>query len=137
VVLVLVCVQIGAGVLAMIGELLFMGGNPVYILEPLVRTVVTAILAGLMHRRIGALIGLMAMQVISLAGFTISAGLGALPQLSFTPTLTGLLTGVGLPAAILVLSIREWNASRGGRSLPEEIVQRSPQGASSGTGALQ
>lgn len=111
-VLVLVCVQIGAGVLAMIGELLFMGGNPVYILEPLVRTVVTAILAGLMHRRTGALIGLMAMQVISLAGFMISAGLGVLPQLSFTPTLTGLLTGVALPAAILVLSIREWNASR-------------------------
>ena len=115
-VLVLVCVQIGAGVLAMIGELLFMGGNPVYILEPLVRTVVTAILAGLMHRRTGALFGLMAMQVVSLAGFTISAGLGLLPQLSFTPTLTGLLTGVALPAAILVLCLQEWNAGRRARA---------------------
>jgi hypothetical protein len=112
VVLVLVCVQIGAGVLAMIGELLFMGGNPLYIWEPLVRTVVTAILAGLMHRRTGALIGLMAMQVISLIGFTISAALGLLPQLTFTPTLTGLLTGVALPVAIFVLTLREWNAGR-------------------------
>lgn len=111
-VLVLVCVQIGAGVLAMAGELLFMGGNPVYILEPLIRAVVTAILAGLMHKRIGALFGLMAMQVVSLIGFVISAGLGVLPQLTFTPTLTGLLTGVALPAAILVLSFREWQATR-------------------------
>jgi hypothetical protein len=112
VVLVLVCIQIGAGVLAMLGELLFMGGNPLYILEPLVRTVVTAILAGLMHRKQGALFGLMAMQVISLAGFTISAGLGLVPQLEFTPTLTGLLTGLALPAAILVLCLREWNETR-------------------------
>lgn len=112
VVLVLVCVQIGAGVLAMLGELIFMGGNPVYILEPLVRTVVTAILAGLMHRRTGALIGLLAMQVISLVGFLVSAGLGVLPQLAFTPTLTGLLTGVALPVAIFVLTLREWTAGR-------------------------
>ena len=111
-VLVLVCVQIGAGVLAMIGELLFMGGNPLYILEPLIRAVVTAILAGLMHRRVGALYGLMAMQVVSLVGFVISAGLGVLPQLTFTPTLTGLLTGVALPAAILVLTFREWRSTR-------------------------
>jgi hypothetical protein len=112
VVLVLVCVQIGAGVLAMVGELLFMGGNPLYILEPLIRAVVTAILAGLMHRRTGALYGLMAMQVISLIGFMISAALGLLPQLTFTPTLTGLLTGVALPVAILVLTFQEWYANR-------------------------
>ena len=111
-VLVLVCVQIGAGVLAMIGELLFMGGNPLYIWEPLARTIVTAVLAGLMHRRRGALIGLMAMQLISLVGFMISAVLGLLPQLTFTTTLTGLLTGVALPVAIFVLALREWNAGR-------------------------
>jgi hypothetical protein len=118
VVLVLVCVQIGAGVLAMIGELLFMGGNPWYIWEPLVRTIVIAVLAGLMHRRSGALIGLMAMQMISLAGFSISAALGLLPQLIFTPTLTGLLTGLGLPIAIFVLSLREWNAERARMARP-------------------
>jgi hypothetical protein len=58
----------------------------------------------------------MAMQVISLIGFSVSAGLGLLPQLTFTPTLTGLLTGVALPVAILVLTLREWNASRAARA---------------------
>jgi hypothetical protein len=109
VILVLVCVQIGAGTLAMLGELLFMGGNPIYVLEPLARTVVTAIFAGLMHHRIGALIGLMALQVLTLFGFVLSAVLGLLPQLSFTPTLTGLLTGVALPVGVLVLCLKQWN----------------------------
>jgi hypothetical protein len=51
-----------------------------------------------------------------LIGFSISAGLGLLPQLTFTPTLTGLLTGVALPVAILVLTLQEWNASRAARA---------------------
>lgn len=102
--------QIGAGVLAMLGELLFMGGNPVYVWEPAVRVLVAAILAGLLHKRIGALVGMIALQVVSLIGVTLSAVAGALPGIVFTPTLTGLLTGVGLPVAILVLCLREWNA---------------------------
>ncbi|HEX6683805.1 MAG TPA: hypothetical protein VF062_13460 [Candidatus Limnocylindrales bacterium] len=43
-----------------------------------------------------------ALQGFSLLGFTLSAVAGVLPQIDFTPTLTGLVTGVVLPIVVIV-----------------------------------
>jgi hypothetical protein len=106
VVLVLLLVQVSAALLAALGELLFMGGNPIYLIEPIGRAVVTFVFAGLMARRRGALVGLLVLQTITLFGFVANAALGFVPAADFTPTLTGLLTGVGLPIAVIVLVSR-------------------------------
>jgi hypothetical protein len=107
VVYVLLLVQVGAGLLAMLGELLFMGGNPLYALAPMTKAAVTLVFAALVVRgRRGALIGVVALQLLTLAGFAVSVVAGALPQLDFTPTLTGLLTGVALPVAVTVTCVR-------------------------------
>lgn len=104
VVFVLLLVQCGTILLAMLGELLFMGGLPFYAVAPMVRVILTLIFAALILRPYrGAVIGTIVLQAISLAGFGLSAGAGvALPQVAFTPTLTGLVTGVVLPIVVIV-----------------------------------
>jgi hypothetical protein len=43
------------------------------------------------------------LQALSLGGFALSVAAGvALPQVAFTPTLTGLVTGVVLPIVVIV-----------------------------------
>jgi hypothetical protein len=117
VVYVLLLVQAGAGLLAMLGELIFMGGSPLYVIAPITRTVASLVFAALVARgRRGALIAVLTLQVLTLLGFCVSALLGLLPALSFTPTLTGLLTGVALPVALIMLC---------GRLLVRRAVDRS------------
>jgi hypothetical protein len=107
VVYVLLLVQVGAGLLSMLGEVLFMGGNPLYALAPLTRAIATLVFAALAVRgRTGALIGVIVLQSLTLIGFTLSALVGLLPMLDFTPTLTGLLTGVALPVAVIIMCSR-------------------------------
>ena len=103
----LLLVQSGAILLAMLGELLFMAGLPFYAVAPVMWVVVTVVFAVLMlreHR--GAAIGIIALEGISLAAFTMSALIGVLPQLNFTPTLTGLFTGLVLPVAVILYCAR-------------------------------
>ncbi|WP_155391421.1 hypothetical protein [Catellatospora paridis] len=107
VVYVLLLVQVGAGLLAMLGELLFMGGNPLYALAPVTKAAVTLVFAALLVRgRRGALVAVAALQLLTLTGFALSALAGALPQLDFTPTLTGLITGLVLPVAVTMTCVR-------------------------------
>ncbi|GHJ46069.1 hypothetical protein Cs7R123_34110 [Catellatospora sp. TT07R-123] len=107
VVYVLLLVQAGAGLLGMLGELLFMGGLPFYAIAPLSRVVVTFVFAALVVRgRRGALTGVIVLQLLSLAGLVASLVLGAFPGIDFTPTLTGLLTGLVLPVLVTVLCVR-------------------------------
>jgi hypothetical protein len=103
VVFVLLLVQSGAILLAMLGELLFMAGLPFYAVAPLIRVILTLVFAALIlrgHR--GATIGTIALQGVSLIGFALGAVAGVLPQIDFTPTLTGLVTGVVLPIVVIV-----------------------------------
>ncbi len=103
VVFVLLLVQSGMTLLAMVGELLFMGGLPFYAIVPVLRVILTLVFAALIlkgHK--GALIGVIALQAISLIGFALSVGVGLLPQVDFTPNLTGLFTGVILPIVVIV-----------------------------------
>ncbi len=107
VVYVLLLVQAGAGLLAMLGELVFMGGSPLYALAPVTKALVLLVFAALVVRgRRGALAGVVALQLLALTGFVLGAVAGMLPQLDFTPTLTGLLTGVALPVAVTVMCVR-------------------------------
>ena len=104
VVFVLLLVQCGTILLAMLGELLFMGGVPFYAVVPMVRVILTLICAALIQREHrGAVVGTIVLQALSLAGFALSAAAGAaLPQVAFTPTLTGMVTGVVLPIVVIV-----------------------------------
>ncbi|HCT75271.1 MAG TPA: hypothetical protein DGG94_11915 [Micromonosporaceae bacterium] len=103
VVFVLLLIQAGTILLAMLGELLFMGGLFFYALMPLARVamnVVFGVLAMRGHR--GALICLIVLEGLSLLGFLLSAVVGLLPQLDFTPNLTGLFTSGILPIVVIV-----------------------------------
>jgi hypothetical protein len=103
VVFVLLLVQSGAILLAMLGELLFMGGLPFYAIAPVIRVILTFVCAALILRnQRGGAIGALALQAVSLIGFALSAVAGVLPQIDFTPTLTGVVTGVVLPVVVIV-----------------------------------
>jgi hypothetical protein len=103
VVFVLLLVQCGTILLAMLGELLFMGGVPLYAALPLAQVIVTLIFAALIQRgHRGAVIGTLVLQALTLIGFALSTAAAGLPQVAFTPTLTGLVTGVVLPIVVIV-----------------------------------
>lgn len=107
VVFVLLLVQCGTILLAMLGELLFMAGLPFYMLAPLARMVITLVFGTMLMRgrRAGA-IGLVVLEAMSLTGFVLSALVGVLPQVDFTPTVTGVATGVVLPIIVIVYCVR-------------------------------
>lgn len=100
---VLVLIQVGTGLLAMIGELLFMG-NPVYALIPLLKSVALVLLAVLLASgRMWVPIALLCLEGLSLSGVGVSLLVGLLPGLDRTMTVSGLLTEVALPLTIAVL----------------------------------
>jgi hypothetical protein len=103
VVYVLLLVQVGMSLLATLGELLFMGGNILYAIAPLAR-ITLALIFGVMllrGRRL-ALVGIIVLQGLSLIGFGASLVIGLLPQVDFTPTLTGLVTTLVLPIVLII-----------------------------------
>jgi len=100
---VLVLVQIGAGLLAAVGEMLLMG-SPLYALMPLVKAGLLVFLAvKVLGGRRWALIALLAFEAVSLAGVGLSLAVGLLPGLDRTVTLAGLLTEIALPLAVAIL----------------------------------
>lgn len=103
VVYVLVLVQVGAGLLASLGELLFMG-SLLYVIIPLVKAGLLVLLAvKVLGGRRWALIALLAFEGVSLAGVGLSLAAGLLPMLDRTVTLAGLLTEIALPLAVAIL----------------------------------
>jgi hypothetical protein len=103
VVYVLLLVQVGMSLLATLGELLFMGGNLLYAVAPLLRITLTLIFGAMLLRgRRLALVGIVVLQGLSLIGFAASLVIGRLPQVDFTPTLTGVVTTFLLPIVLIV-----------------------------------
>lgn len=103
----LMLLECGMGVLAMFGELLFMGGNPLYLAVPLIKSGVLLFFAAkLLRGRHWAAIALIVSQGITLVGFWLNLLLALLPTLTFSVNLVGLLTGVTLPAVIIWLCAR-------------------------------
>jgi hypothetical protein len=104
--LVLALVQAALGGLAALGQLLFTGGNPVYLPVPVARAVllVVAALAAGAGRRWGAVV-LIVLAGLSVAGWWLSALVGVLPWVDDTVNLVGLLANLALPAATLWLAV--------------------------------
>ena len=105
--LVLALLQAGAGLLAALGQLLFTGANPLYLVAPLGRAalLVTAAAAVAGGRRWGA-VTVIVLEGLSVFGFWLSGLVGVLPWVDDTVTMTGLLGNALLPAAVLCLAVR-------------------------------
>lgn len=100
---VLVLVQVAAGLLAMVGMVIMMGGAPRYAVVPLLKAVLMLVVAGAVRRRgrRWSLITLMVIEVATVVGFWFSTVAGLLVgEINHTVNLVGLLTQIGLPVAI-------------------------------------
>jgi hypothetical protein len=108
---VLVLLQAGLTTLAMLGEVVVMGGNPLYPPVPLAHTVLLVVAGSNIRRRWGA-ITLTVLESLSLLGFWLSVAIGFLPWVVYPVNLTGLLTDLALPASVLFLAL--WSLARRG-----------------------
>ena len=113
VVYVLCLLQAAFLLLGGLGEQLLMGGNPLYLVLPVAKTVLLLILATkAVKGRRWALIWLIVVQAITLGGFAIQLLAGLLPMVDFTVNLVGLLTNLAMPAAALWLCHHQLRALR-------------------------
>lgn len=98
------CLMQGAFLLlAGLGEVLLMGGNPLYLVLPVGKLVLLCVFASHLSRRWG-LIGVLVLQAITLAGYWIQLLVGVLvPALDFTMNLVGLMTNLAMPVAIILI----------------------------------
>jgi hypothetical protein len=109
---VLVLLQAGLTTLAMLGEVVVMGGNPGYLPIPLAHTVVLIVAGSNIRRRWAAVI-LIVLESLSLFGFWLSVAIGYLPWVVYPVNLTGLLTDVMLPGSVLFLALEALAYRRG------------------------
>jgi hypothetical protein len=93
--------------LAGLGELLLMGGNPLYLVLPLAKLVLMLWLATkVVKGRRWAVITMIVVQAVTLVGYQLQWVGGLLiPVVDFTVNLVGLLTNVGMPAAVIALCV--------------------------------
>jgi hypothetical protein len=106
VVYVLTLLQVAAGLLAMLGELLLMGGRLFYLPVPLAKAVLLLVLAAkISGGRRWAMIAMIINEGLAVLGFWAGALIGMLPQLDHTITLVGLLTGLALPVGVTYLCV--------------------------------
>jgi hypothetical protein len=118
VVYLLLLLQAGFGLLAMLGELLFMG-NPLYLLVPVAKAALLFVVAAkVVSGRRWAWVTAIVVEGIGLIGFWLSLMVGLLPMLSRTVTIVGLLTEVVLPVTVMVLCARLLVQPRPPRMLP-------------------
>jgi hypothetical protein len=104
VVQVLALLQVAGGLLGGLGEVLVMGGNPVYLVLPLAKTAVLIVLASrVAAARTWAVTLMIIAQSVTLAGFGLSLTAGAFPAFGVTLNLVGLLMNVALPLAMIYL----------------------------------
>lgn len=122
VVFVLLLVQAAAGLLAAGGSLALMG-SPLYLVVPLLKSVALVVVAGRVAReRLWAIVAAMVVQWLGLLGLWFGLVLGLFPALDPTLTLSGLLTEVALPAAVLVLCGRMLAGYRANHPLAQPVA---------------
>ena len=103
VVYVLCLLEVAFLLLAGVGEVLLMGFNPAYLALPLVKTVLLLVFAtGAVSGHRWAMLGLIVLHCVTLAGFGLQFWAGFLPWIDYTLNLVGLLTNVALPVAVIV-----------------------------------
>lgn len=109
---VLLLVQAAAVLLAAVGEVALMA-SPLYVVLPLVRAAALIVIGlKVVRGRRWALTVAIVVEWFALLGMWLGLVLGLTPTFAATLTLTGLLTEVALPAAVIVL------CARGYRTLP-------------------
>jgi hypothetical protein len=113
--LVLVLLQGGTTLLAMLGELVVMGGNPLYLPVALAHAALV-IVAGAAIRRVWGAIVLLVLECFSVLGFWLSVLVGLLPWVVYPVNLVGLLTNLLIPGTLALLAIRSL-ADRGAKVL--------------------
>jgi hypothetical protein len=101
---VLALLQAALGLLAALGQLLFTGANPVYLVAPLARAVLLVVAAA-SGRRWG-MVALLVLEGLSIVGFFLSGLVGLLPWVDTTVNLVGLLANLAVPAVMLWLALR-------------------------------
>lgn len=107
VVYVLMLLQATFGVVATLGLLVLMGGNPAVTVVPLLYGAALLTLASrAVRRRRWALIATIVVEGGALGGVVLEWAVGLLPQVDFQPTITGLVTTIALPVAVIVLCAR-------------------------------
>ena len=106
VVYVLLTVQAAAGLLASVGELLFMG-SPLYAVLPVLKAVGLFVLAAKIVRgRRWAMIAVIVVEWLGLLGFWLGVLLALFPGFAASITLMALLTEVALPVTVIILCTR-------------------------------
>lgn len=129
VVYVLMLLQVGAGLLAAVGPVV-VSGNPGYLLGPVVRAILLLVLAaGIVRGRRWALVAAIVVEWVGLLGVLAGLLLGLTPQLVPSMTVTGLLTEIGIPVAVIWLCARLLSGSHlsGSRALLGPLSHSSGQ----------
>lgn len=106
----LLVLQGAFGLTSTLGIVTLMGFNPVYAVVPVAHAALLMTLGALLTRRRWALVTALVVEVLAVAGWQLQLLLGLIPQLDFTVNLTGLLTTLALPVAVLVLCARRLTA---------------------------
>lgn len=115
VVYVLLLLQAAMGLLAVLGLVLIMGGNPAYAVVPSIKPVLLLILArGVVRGWRRALGFVIAIETVSLAGYGLNLMVGFLPQADVTVNLVTVLSNVALPLVVIALCAG-LRPDRGGR----------------------
>lgn len=102
--LVFALLQAALGLLAALGQLLFVAGNPAYLAVPLLRAALLVTAAAVGRR--WCMVAILVLEGLSITGFWVSAAVGLLPWVDATVTLVGLLANVALPGAMTYLAAR-------------------------------
>jgi hypothetical protein len=104
---VLMLLQAAFGLVATLGMVLLMGGSLAHAAVPLLFVIALLIIAAkVARRRRWALIAALIVESAGLGGLMLDVVLGVLRQVDYVPTLTGLLTTVALPIAVILLCVR-------------------------------
>jgi hypothetical protein len=123
----LVLLEGAFGLLAGLGMVVMMRGNPVYMLMPVAKLTALLVLATkVMGGRRWAMITLIVAQAVSLLGFWLDVVVGLLPQVQFTINLAGLLTGVAMPMVVIWLCTRLLATSRPPGGAPKPARPAAP-----------
>jgi hypothetical protein len=119
IVYVLGLLQVAFLLLAAIGESLLMGGNGAYLVVPVAKIIVLLWLgAKIVSGRRWAMITMIVVQSITLAGFGIQLLLAAVPAIGLTINLVGVTTNLALPIAVIILCRRALPVRPQATSLP-------------------
>jgi hypothetical protein len=126
VIAVLVLIEVAAGLLAALGQALLMA-SPLFLVVPVLKVVFLLVVSGrLVRGRRWAVVTMLVVHTLAIVGFGFGLVLGATPWFTASVTLTGLLTGLGVPLAVLWLCVGLLRSGPDRPALPAGPVAGSP-----------